>query len=374
MFKHTLEELKQWQSLPLDVKIMMSCDRIRDWIGEYGEDGTCISFSGGKDSTVLLDLIRNRCGFKNVPAIFVDVPTQFPESREFVQKFENVIIIKPKINFMQVCEKFGFPFISKEVSECVYSAKRSVQQMENDGYQLNLDDESELADALNKWNATKKQKNNALARLYGIMDNKGIVRPNIPEHDRTRYTFDKYKFMIKAKFNVSKECCRVMKKTPLHTYQQTTGRKPFTGIMADESRIRETQWMRNGCNIYDSKDAKSNPIAFWTEQDVLQYIYENHLPICPVYGEVVRKEKQLTFEELLTGDIKWEYEVTGAKRTGCMMCGFGCHLDGNPSRFERMKKTHPKMYALLDIVKNNGVTMRQAIEWMNENGQMNIRL
>ena len=82
----------------------------------------------------------------------------------------------------------------------------------------------------------------------------------------------------------------------------------------------------------------------------------------------------MTFDELLSGVIKWEYETTGAKRTGCMMCGFGCHLDGSPSRFERLKKTHPKMYAMLDIVKNNGITMREAIEWINEHCGTNIKL
>lgn len=45
-----------------------------------------------------------------------------------------------------------------------------------------------------------------------------------------------------------------------------------------------------------------------------------------------------------------------------------------PSRFERLKESHPKMYDLLDVVKNNGYTMRQAIEWTNEHGNLNIRL
>lgn len=93
--KHTTEELKQWQSLPLDVKIMMSCDRIREWVREFREDGTYISFSGGKDSTVLLDLVRNRCGYTDIPALFIDVPTQYPELRDFAKTFENVEIIRP---------------------------------------------------------------------------------------------------------------------------------------------------------------------------------------------------------------------------------------------------------------------------------------
>ena len=59
-----------------------------------------------------------------------------------------------------------------------------------------------------------------------------------------------------------------------------------------------------------------------------------------------------------------------------MLCGFGCHLEKSPNRFEMLKETHPGMYGMLDRVKNNGVTMREAIEWVNENsnGKVNIKL
>ena len=120
----TLQDLQQLQALPLNLKIRMTEERIRTWVREYGEDGCYISFSGGKDSTVLLHIIRERMGYKNIPAVFVDVPTQYPELREFAKTFDNVEIIKPKISFMEVCEKYGFPLISKEVSECVYGARK----------------------------------------------------------------------------------------------------------------------------------------------------------------------------------------------------------------------------------------------------------
>lgn len=109
----------------------MSCTRIRDWINEYGEDGVYISFSGGKDSTVLMDLVRNQCGYKDVKAMFVDIPTQFPELRRF--KYENVDIVTPKYNFFEVCEKYGFPLISKEAAECVYGARKYLASLQNDG-------------------------------------------------------------------------------------------------------------------------------------------------------------------------------------------------------------------------------------------------
>ena len=120
----TIQDLQYFQRMPLKMKMDLSRNRIREWINQFGEDGCYISFSGGKDSTVLLDLVRNYCGYDKVPAMFVDVPTQYPELKEFVKTFDNVDIVKPKIGFAQVCEKYGFPLISKEVTECVEGARK----------------------------------------------------------------------------------------------------------------------------------------------------------------------------------------------------------------------------------------------------------
>ena len=122
MAKHTIVELQQWQALPLNIKVLMTKDRIRSWVNEYGEDGVYVSFSGGKDSTVLLHIVRSM--YPNVKAVFVDTGLEYPEIREFVKTFDNVDWLKPKMNFKQVIEKYGYPFISKEVSECVDGARK----------------------------------------------------------------------------------------------------------------------------------------------------------------------------------------------------------------------------------------------------------
>lgn len=62
--KHTMQELYQWQALPLNIKVRMTAERIRNWVNEFGEDGVYLSFSGGKDSTVLGHIIREVCGYK----------------------------------------------------------------------------------------------------------------------------------------------------------------------------------------------------------------------------------------------------------------------------------------------------------------------
>lgn len=129
--KHTMTDLYQMQSLPLSAKIQMTQRRIEEWVDRFGEDGVYLSFSGGKDSTVLGHIIREVCGYKNIPFVFVDVPTQYPELKQFAMTFDNIVILKPNISFAEVCEKYGFPIISKEVSNCVSGARKYLKYLDN---------------------------------------------------------------------------------------------------------------------------------------------------------------------------------------------------------------------------------------------------
>ena len=125
--EHTIGELHQMQSLSLNSKIQMTRDRIKGWIKEYGEENVAVAFSGGKDSTVLLDIVRK--DFPDVEAMFVDTGLEYPEIREFVRTFENVTWLKPRMSFRQVIEKYGYPFISKEVAETVAGAKKYLTRL-----------------------------------------------------------------------------------------------------------------------------------------------------------------------------------------------------------------------------------------------------
>lgn len=127
MGKHTISDLHQRQGLPLEAKIKLTQQRITEWIDEFGEDGVYISFSGGKDSTVLLHLARSI--YPNLKAVFIDTGLEYPEIRDFVKTFENVDWIKPKLNFKKVITEYGYPFISKEVSDCVDGARRYVKAL-----------------------------------------------------------------------------------------------------------------------------------------------------------------------------------------------------------------------------------------------------
>ena len=195
-------------------------------------------------------------------------------------------------------------------------------------------------------------------------------------YDRSRYLF-----MLEAPFDVSNKCCMVMKKQPAHKYAKKTGRKPMTATMATESKLRASNWIKHGCNVFESKNPISNPMSFWTEQDVLHYIKENNLPICSVYGDVVTDyksmgqcENQMSLADYGIFDNERPLlKTTGCTRTGCVLCGFGCHLEKEPNRFQMLKETHPKFHNLLHILKNNGVTYAEAIDWINEHGGFDIK-
>ena len=366
--KHEIWELRQMQALPLESKITMTKHRIQTWVDEFGVDGVYVSFSGGKDSTVLLHIARQM--YPNIEAVFVDVPTQHPELKEFAQTFDNLVILNPKISFAEVCEKHGFPLFSKEIASSVKEARQ---------YFKNIDTR------FGKESIIKKYENGdypimpaKTKQLLGVFQRKenGIATGEYSK----MYDRSKYLFMLDAPFEVSNRCCMVMKKQPAHKYHKDTGRVPITAQMACESKQREAQWIQNGCNSFNAKSPISNPMSFWTEQDVLWYIKENDLQICSVYGDIVidydamgQCENQMMFSDYgIFGEERPLLKTTGCDRTGCVLCGFGCHLE-KESRFLRLKETHPKFHNLLHILKNNGVTYAEAIDWINENGNMNIK-
>lgn len=394
MAKHTMQELYQWQVLPLNIKVRMTAERIRNWVNEFGEDGVYLSFSAGKDSTVLGHIIREVCGYKNIPFVFVDVPTQYPELKQFAQTFDNLVVLKPKISFAKVCATYGFPMISKEVSNCVSGARKYIKYLDSQKsnntiltdrqtipYACYMADMLGIDRRINKQNEKYKSlqmgvipsgSEYRLRRLNGeLKDSKG---------NYSQFNQEKYKFFLDAPFEISDMCCDVMKKKPAHDYEKQTGRRPIMATMASESTMRTQKWLKDGCNAFNVTRPHSNPMSFWTEQDVLLYIKENNLPICSVYGEVVTDyesmgqcENQMSFADFGIFDKERPLlKTTGCQRTGCVLCGFGCHLE-KESRFLRLKETHPKFHNLLYILKNNGVTYAEAIDWVNEHGNMNIK-
>ena len=290
--RHEMWELRQMQSLPLEAKILKTELRIREWY-DHWDGQVYVGFSGGKDSTVLLHIVRRL--YPDVPAVFADTGLEYPEIKEFVRSHDNVVVVRPKKSFKTVVEEYGYPVVSKKLSRMIKDFQYPTERNE-------------------------VTRNLYLTGLNG----KGEPCPSMK-------LADKWKFLIDAPFKISNSCCDVMKKQPFAQYVKETGRKAIVGVMADESDMREQAWLKYGCNTFNAKTPLSQPMSFWTEQDVLRYLKEYDVPYASVYGDIVENED---------GTLR----TTGERRTGCIFCMFGVHLEDEPNRFQRMAETHPKLY------------------------------
>lgn len=297
------EDLRYFQSMPLDIKVAMTKTRIREWVTHFGVSGTYVSFSGGKDSTVLLHIVREL--YPDIKAVFVNTGLEYPEIREFAKSFDNVKVLYPKMQFDDVIRTYGYPFISKEISQVVYEGR--LYNSSSGKYKYRID----------QLNGNRTDKNG----------------------NPSRFNYQKYKPLLYTDFIISNRCCDVMKKTPAKQYEHESEKTPFIASMASESALRTQKWLEEGCNAFDSKRQTSKPMSFWTENDVLQYIKQNGIKIASVYGEVINADSQMSMFE----DETCRLCTTGCDRTGCIFCGFGAHLD-KYSRFLRLKETHPKQY------------------------------
>jgi len=274
---HTSEQLKTRQAYPLNLKVAMSKLRIREWYRHH-HGRVYVAFSGGKDSTVLLDLVRSE--YPDVPAMFADTGLEYPEIRQFVKTIPGVTWVKPKMNFREVVERYGYPVVSKEQSQFIrqYRTAKSGKT-------------KEIRLRGNKWGRGKISK--------------------------------KWRYLIDAPFKISEQCCDKIKKEPIKTYEKETGEAPLLAIMASESHLRKQSYLKYGCNAFDLVRPLSNPMAFWLEPDIWGYIKKYNVPYCKLY------------------DMGWGRTGCTFCMFGVHMEKSDLF---HKNRFQRMKLSHPKLW------------------------------
>ena len=183
--KHEAWELAQMQSLSLESKIRMTQQRIRGWY-EHWDGQVYVSFSGGKDSTVLKHIVDEM--YSDVPAVFVNTGLEYPEIQSFVRDIKagkydcfhsDVVILRPEMRFDEVVKKYGFPVISKEVSHAVKYARKP----------------------------------NTKSGDYFLKKFNGEVLS--ADGKKSGFNMERWKFLLDLPFEISSDCCNVMKKKPI---------------------------------------------------------------------------------------------------------------------------------------------------------------
>lgn len=310
---HTRAGLKQLQSLPLEDKIGMSMRRVGAWL-EHWDDECYVAFSGGKDSTVLLDLVRSVN--PEIPGVFSDTGLEFPEIKRFAKSFDNVTVVRPRMTYRQVVDKYGYALVSKRTAGALGKVRRNGPASKSGRYYLTGRTSVCTvcsAELISTGDTTKVGPFAVPVRTCpNGHDNEGKL-------SKLAIIPRRWHRLFEAPFKVSDRCCDVLKKQPMARYERKTGRKAITGEMAADGLQRTTQWIRDGCNIYGSKHPKSMPLAFWTEKDIWDYIRTRNIRYCSVYDQ-------------------------GYDRTGCVWCCFGVHMEKGDNRFQLLKKTHPKLW------------------------------
>lgn len=288
----------------------------------YETDGKCyLSFSGGKDSTIVLAVIKlcediGTIPKNAIPVVFCDTKIELDATVDFVHWvkdnwYGNVQIIKTEKSFAQVIKEYGKPAISKLKSEL-----------------------------LKRW-----QKNPRMKSVQYLRSNDRLGRYRSSKLANKYFHFLHKDFDIK----VSNECCKQMKKKPFEKYVKQNGMLGYmSGLRITEGGVRSIAVSKRGKNICTKmkKDGhiEKSPIIDWNDEICELFIETYNVPLSRAYTEY------------------------GATRTGCFCCPFSLDISGN---LKMLRKHEPNKYKaalhfLKDVYIAQGVELPFDEEYMKE--------
>lgn len=256
--------------------------KIRQIIRKYGEENFYVSFSGGKDSTVLSALIDMALPENKIPRVYANTGIEYRLILEFVKKKQaephpwELVILKPETPIKPTLEEVGYPFKSKYHSKLLNT------------YQNSGDTES-----VNVYLRRKEARS-------GIIKHSEHLCPKILE----------YQFSEDFPIKVSSKCCDKMKKNPLHKWQKENNKLfSIIGIMPDEGGQRTTAQ----CLAFKGGKLKAfQPLVPVTKEWEEWFIEAYNIEICDLY--------------------KPPYNFD---RTGCKGCPFALKLQNELDTLER---------------------------------------
>ena len=283
MSKINLAIFRQRYSLPLEIKVEWTKRRIKDFYNHFNGQ-VFVSFSGGKDSQVLVEIIKEMGHpYDEIELVFFDTHNENPSVLEIVDRYKAKKIESP-LTPKQVIDKVGYPLFNKDVANVIDDIQRGVAYTKN---------------------------------------------PNAKRCEQVKQIKQRYADFINSPLRISDKCCDELKKNPSKSFVKETGKYPIIATLAVESRNRMMSYLNHGCNIFEGGYIKSTPMGMWSMKNVLEYIALKNLKIADCYKA-----------EIKDGVCK----LHGCRQTGCMFCGFGKGMD---YAYRILKAKCPEYYALL---------------------------
>lgn len=265
------------------------------------------------------------------------------KSIQRVHKALGVTILRPCKTKVQVINEIGFPVISKRIAGKIDLLQNPSEDNQTVRHAIITGECGELGHYAKNSRMKLPQK---WLKLFGGYEN---------ENEGVHYQ--------KPNFKVSNKCCYWLKEKPCDDWAKEHESFPFLGMMASEGGQREEALTDHGCNYYGKTVMRSAPFAPYLRNDILRLAqemdkwYRSHIEVFErLYyeqpysrdrrGEIIPYEPVESIIPAIYGEIakddKGNLETTGARRTGCSMCGFGIHMEERPHRFDRLRERNPK--------------------------------
>lgn len=292
-------------------------------------------------------VVRKKEGY-NWQSVGIDVPAISvsgleDKSIQRVHKALGITILQSYKTKVQVINEIGFPVISKRIAGKIDLLQNPTEDNKTVRHAIIT---GECGEQGHYAKNSKMKLPYKWLKLFGGYEN---------ENEGVGYQ--------KPDFKVSNKCCYWLKEKPCDDWAKRHESFPFLGMMASEGGQREEALTDHGCNFYGKTVMRSAPFAPYLRSDILRLALEmdawyrrhtetfeklyygqpysrdgkgNMIPYKPVdsiipaiYGEISR-------------DASGNLETTGAKRTGCSMCGFGIDQEERPHRFDRLRERNPR--------------------------------
>ncbi len=328
------------QNLPYEVKKRRSAIRAEEFVQQMDMREKSAHVSVGGLDSITLHVFLKSIGV-DVPAI--SVSSLEDKSIQKVHKALGVTILQSYKTKVQVINEIGFPVISKRIAGKIELLQHPTEDNKTVRHAIITGECGELGHYAKNSRMKLPQK---WLKLFGGYEN---------ENEGVRYQ--------KPNFNVSNKCCYWLKEKPCDDWAKEHNSYPFLGMMASEGGQREEALTDHGCNYFGKTVMRSAPFAPYLRNDILRLALEmdawyhentgvfeklyymqpysrdgqgNIIPYVPVDSIIPKIYGQITADD--NGDL----ETTGAKRTGCSMCGFGIHMEERPHRFDKLRERNPQ--------------------------------